>query len=347
MTTPTDPKYATTKPPLGVEKARVDLLLDESHQSAFQSAVRNVLQTEIAEITFAQIIDGLPLKDVGLGTRGLHWETLNDHEKLCAGVLEKAKAFLGDFTPLQMELQVEALRRYQKCPTDSSTSKLPLVELVVIAMHRIAMLLHKLDNPHRKDGTQMDTLCSTRGRASTVFHPTPFCLPDYADPAQYPEAVDDLPGYWAEDRIFGGVVLFGRGQDGTECKDVWLHSHRKGLTHRICALNDHQFDTLVHFLESPDIGDENPCPLPILVDKTNRRRVDEGIAIPEYNIYRDRWERKIRFSDYEEFEWIHGGNCCLSEADYPELEATRLYIQNYFKDVDTESTDGSSPPPSS
>lgn len=53
------------------------------------------------------------------------------------------------------------------------------------------------------------------------------------------------------------------------------------------------------------------------MDKTNRRRVDNEIAIPEHNIYRDRWERKIRFTDFEEYQWIQGGMCIIDEVDYP------------------------------
>lgn len=44
---------------------------------------------------------------------------------------------------------------------------------------------------------------------------TPFCLLRYSKAEQYPEGAADMVGYWAEDRIFGGVVLFGRGKDGT------------------------------------------------------------------------------------------------------------------------------------
>lgn len=44
---------------------------------------------------------------------------------------------------------------------------------------------------------------------------TPFSVFNYADPDQYPDGIADVVGYWAEDRIFGGVVLFGRGETGT------------------------------------------------------------------------------------------------------------------------------------
>lgn len=45
---------------------------------------------------------------------------------------------------------------------------------------------------------------------------------DYMDYDQYPNGLADIAGYWAEDRIFGGVVLFDRGDSGAEVRDVAL-----------------------------------------------------------------------------------------------------------------------------
>ena len=41
---------------------------------------------------------------------------------------------------------------------------------------------------------------------------------NYMNVKDYPFGVSDMAGYWAEDRIFGGVVLFDRGESG---KEVW------------------------------------------------------------------------------------------------------------------------------
>lgn len=39
---------------------------------------------------------------------------------------------------------------------------------------------------------------------------------DYTEHEKYPSGASDLAGFWAEDQIFGGVVLFDRGTSGTE-----------------------------------------------------------------------------------------------------------------------------------
>lgn len=38
----------------------------------------------------------------------------------------------------------------------------------------------------------------------------------YMNSKEYPFGISDMAGYWAEDRIFGGVVLFDRGESETE-----------------------------------------------------------------------------------------------------------------------------------
>lgn len=234
-----------------------------------------------------------------------------------------------------MSLGLGPLLQYQEPPPGSSKSTLPLIELVAVAIHRIAVLLYKANSPNRHSCIRMDRICSSTVRGKTSFHPTPFCLSQYSDPAQYPEGVTELPGYWAEDRIFAGVVLFGRGGIGErsvlksypfprnkkfneipQCNDLWLHPSRKGVTRQICAVTEEKLGKLVQFLESENQGDQTACPLPILVDITYHRRVDNEIAIPEHNIYRDRWERRMSFRNFEDYEFVRGGTCFVDGVGF-------------------------------
>lgn len=162
--------------------------------------------------------------------------------------------------------------------------------------------------------------------------PTPFCLLHYSKPEQYPDGAADVAGYWAEDRIFGGVVPSGRsttinayvpcpipsradrGQITSRSNvhpirnpfadiaslrqfkydGIWFHSHREDVTKRIYKLTEEQSTSLLQFHEKK-LSNESICPLPILGDINKRLRVDEGIASPEFNIYRDRWERTVDY----------------------------------------------------
>lgn len=97
-------------------------------------------------------------------------------------------------------------------------------------------------------------------------------------------------------------------------KDVWFHSHREDFTIRPYALTEDQRTNLVHFLRAAKPDDTL---LPILGDKRNRRRVDAEIAIPEHDIYRDRWERKIERYDYGHY--LRMRRDVYNDIDYPEL----------------------------
>lgn len=78
-------------------------ILDAPHQEAVRLAISNILNTEIAETTYAQIVDGLPLTDVVRDVYG--GDTLCDdhpifaHTELSAGVLETTRRFRTGFNP--------------------------------------------------------------------------------------------------------------------------------------------------------------------------------------------------------------------------------------------------------
>ena len=68
--------------------------LSPGHSRIFLRALNNVLATDLALFTFAQIVDGLPIADVGWDRRDhtlLGDHPLDEHEELCPGALEKAR----------------------------------------------------------------------------------------------------------------------------------------------------------------------------------------------------------------------------------------------------------------
>lgn len=71
-------------------------VLDPEHYHPLISAIRNLLSTDLAAITFAQLIDGLPLVDTVWDMRGsllLQGHPLINHDHLCDGAMEQLKAF--------------------------------------------------------------------------------------------------------------------------------------------------------------------------------------------------------------------------------------------------------------
>ena len=65
------------------------------HRKVFCRAVKNVLSTELALFTFAQIIDGLPTANVAWDRRspGIFGDEhpIDGHPELCPGVVERAQ----------------------------------------------------------------------------------------------------------------------------------------------------------------------------------------------------------------------------------------------------------------
>jgi hypothetical protein len=76
--------------------------LDGEHREILGRAITRILSTELAEITYAQIIDGLPIADVAFDRRA-HFcaghPMDNFHEELCPGMLDRVREFRDGFRP--------------------------------------------------------------------------------------------------------------------------------------------------------------------------------------------------------------------------------------------------------
>ncbi|KFA72690.1 hypothetical protein S40288_03393 [Stachybotrys chartarum IBT 40288] len=231
--------------------------LDDAHRKILERAITRVLSTEIAEATYAQIVDGLPLSTVASeSSHGVPYHghpIWRAHQELCPGVLEKTREFGRGFRP-------ETALTFDATNDGIVDWAPPVLDEFYWARH-------------------------PDGALPTLFH-----HPWYVNHDQYPHGVADMVGYWAEGRIFGGVVLFDR--RASESEDVYWHPDRQNVTYRIFKLLPEQKQALLHFLisENPPA----PAPFPILGDKNNRIRVDPEESLATTGIYRDIWERKDR-----------------------------------------------------
>lgn len=72
--------------------------LDAEHQASFKHAMANLLSTPIAEFTYAQIVDGMPISNIYKEDHGFceGFPVLN-HEDLCPGIMNKTRAFRSQF----------------------------------------------------------------------------------------------------------------------------------------------------------------------------------------------------------------------------------------------------------
>ncbi|KAF7547357.1 hypothetical protein G7Z17_g7789 [Cylindrodendrum hubeiense] len=297
-------------------------IYSELHRHVLDRAIKNILSTALAQFTYAQIIDGIPTGDVSWDRRycGVFGEHPIDseHEELCPGTLEKAREYYEQFDTNAPQAIVD----YQSAKPDSKAFNVRLVELVAVALHQIGVLLFQLEfRMHRGD---IDSITSWKmppveGLVDVPPRPTLFSHHAYLDADIYPEGVADVVGYWAEDRVLGGVTIFDRRAEESktiQVPNIYFHSCRRRQTHRVYQLRDDQQETLFNFLlAETDSPPPEPNPLPILSDAQNRVRVDSEFAITHHSIYRDIWERKpITTEERRILE-----RRPQSDVDYPEL----------------------------
>lgn len=215
----------------------------------------------------------------------------------------------------------------------SQEFKLRLVELVVVACHQIAVHLFNLDEGAHKHQLYQDWAQDRRmeqvlaSEVRDVIPPCAFFHTSYYYFDQYPQGLADVVGYWAEGQIFGGVVVFDRGETESEvccsykkqrheshysqCKSMWIHGARLRGPRTLYPPTPDQFDSLINFLLS-DPKEGATCPLPIHGTNENRPRWHPYDALAKYHIFRDKYERKLPMEPPRQ-------GCTLVNADWPEL----------------------------
>lgn len=85
--------------------------------------------------------------------------------------------------------------------------------------HQLAVFIFQLDDGVHKhalyeawrDAPFVDPLAPGLKKPPSAFSNTVYHFYE-----QYPHGIADVVGYWAESKIFGGVIVFDRGPSGTE-----------------------------------------------------------------------------------------------------------------------------------
>lgn len=82
--------------------------LDVEHLAPFRQAIANILFSPHVELTYAQIIDGMPLSSVYTGDHWYHeGYPVLEHKTLCPGIIEKTRAFRSGFDILSLEFDTK------------------------------------------------------------------------------------------------------------------------------------------------------------------------------------------------------------------------------------------------
>lgn len=97
-------EHSTHKCPSSPSLRELDITdIDGEHQRLLVRAITRILSTDLAEFTFAQILDGLPTGEVAYDSRSMPYEPYGGHpidtvhDKLCPGILGKIRELLNQF----------------------------------------------------------------------------------------------------------------------------------------------------------------------------------------------------------------------------------------------------------
>ena len=226
--------------------------LPERHRQTLNRAVAHVLSTSIAETTLGQIVDGLPLSSVALdrysGAICPDHPLIDTHLALSPEVMEQVRHLRFTFDPrtltvnpnvrtylfipvmqcIDTDIQAPSPRtklasEYIASAPGSRAFQTALVELVVRVVHHISALLYQQGPVRKSDdplyawrpGPEQEDQSNSFFISDTSFPVTLFRHDWYVAYEDYTEKVADGVGYWAESRIFGGVVLFDRREPGS------------------------------------------------------------------------------------------------------------------------------------
>ena len=227
----------------------------------------------------------------------------------------------------------------------SQAFKVRLLELVAVSMHQLAVHLFKLEICMHTGGpeevervTQYEEPPLAPGLTVCTPEATIFNHHAYLHNDIYPDGAADMAGYWAEDRVLGGVTVFDRPAEERSPDNppnVWFNSSRRKVTFRYYQLLDYQQDSLIDFFIAEDPA-RVPCPLPVLGNKTNRVRLDFWDAILHRFVCRDPWGCKPPAEETIYF-WMRRPQ---NPTDYPEQDDLRNAILARFGDGSGMTPDG-------
>jgi hypothetical protein len=115
------------------------------------------------------------------------------------------------------------LQTYKDSRLGTREFRLRLIKTTAVVIHTLAALLFTATNqPPYKCPEPRKKFIEVDGRFTPIDEFIPIvsqtCLfhNHYRDVDLYPMGVADIVGFWAETHLFGGVVVFDHGKNGTE-----------------------------------------------------------------------------------------------------------------------------------
>ncbi|KAF2762204.1 hypothetical protein EJ05DRAFT_497065 [Pseudovirgaria hyperparasitica] len=326
--------------------------LSQHHRAAVENALQNILNTERAFETFAQVVDGLPTRSTAeqyhdYGRSSMYLNGLTNEPSTEAKQI--VQTYRETLDPYILEFNVPVIQAYQNADFGSRDFNIRLLELLAVACHQLAALIfqsadgglkkypygHNYEAPasqptepavdlsflgpikpqapddHDDDASEPD-LFPFIANEYVDRPPTELYHGYYQDHDQYPRGVADIVGYWAETRLFGGVILFDRGASESEAIDVFFHPDYFQGVGNIYQVSDTQLQNLMAFALEHEPTSESPR----FSHEWGLRKFKSWTSM-QANVFRDRYERKIP---------VDANHGCVLRLDD---EDTAIYLENF------------------
>lgn len=111
---------------------------------------------------------------------------------------------------------------YQSAPLGSREHILRLLEITAASANALAGILYAYFHPNTDTKPQNPPEGHRLAFHGTDSFYVDFYHSDYTEFNDYPFGLLDVVGYWAETQLFGGVLLFDRGDSGSEVAEFLL-----------------------------------------------------------------------------------------------------------------------------
>ncbi|EFE29231.1 uncharacterized protein ARB_03914 [Trichophyton benhamiae CBS 112371] len=232
------------------------------HFEVLQQAFWTILFTDLATETFAQVVDGRPTRDVYRDYFNEFRKSFENNIHPSNAALEAVESYRRNLNLGNTQISAKLAQAFQNAKPGSREFHLRLIEILAVLCHGIAVHLYQAYDGGFYQPEPPDPITWHEELVPNMPPPPPRkALPaelyhsSYGSWGQYPNGVADIVGYWVEYRLFGGVILFDRGETGFEG------------------------------------GPQPPGGIRFKAEEY-ARRVDDNYAM-DINIYRDRYERII------------------------------------------------------
>lgn len=199
-----------------------------------------ILALPNAHDIYAQIIDGKPTwkSYIDPNTYGFPTETtiVSDHPNPSNEAMQISEEIIAVFTPQALKIDIQLAQNYQNTPLGSREHDLRLLEITAASLNALAGMIYAAFHPETEPKPQeppsieQDLRFYETGQFYVDFYHA-----KYKEFDRYPFGLLNVVGYWAETQIFGGVLLFDRGESGLEINNAFVHPQRVSYAYQLSS----------------------------------------------------------------------------------------------------------------